>query len=82
LDQEGNPTVREATMGSLLNMVDTNNRWVYQGTATTPPCKASVYWNVLTTVYPISEKHLSAAEKQLLRGEGGWLAQTGNWRQT
>jgi hypothetical protein len=36
-----------------MMMVDTRNRWVYKGSVTTPPCATMVYWNVLTTVYPI-----------------------------
>lgn len=42
------------TYGDLMQMVDSNNRWVYKGSVTTPPCGRFVYWNVLSTVYPIS----------------------------
>jgi len=38
-----------------LNM---NNRWVYKGSVTTPPCATFVMWNVLSDVYPISQHHL------------------------
>jgi len=44
--------------GELIMMVDTNNRWVYKGSVTTPPCAQTVYWNVVRTVYPIKQKHL------------------------
>lgn len=53
-----NPIVAEVPYGDLMMMVDTNNRWVYKGSVTTPPCKTLVYWNVLRTVYPIKKKHL------------------------
>lgn len=43
----------------LLSLVDTENRWVYRGSVTTPPCAENVYWNVMSTVYPIKEKHVN-----------------------
>ena len=47
-----------ALYGNLMQMVDNKNRWVYKGSVTTPPCARYVYWNVLSTVYPISRRHL------------------------
>lgn len=46
------------TYGDLMELVDNENRWVYKGSVTTPPCGRFVYWNVLSTIYPISIKHL------------------------
>ena len=46
------------TYGSLMEMVEFNKRWVYKGSVTTPACATYVYWNVLSTIYPISQKHL------------------------
>jgi carbonic anhydrase len=43
---------------NLINLMDWNNRWVYKGSVTTPPCETMVYWNVLATVYPVKQKHL------------------------
>lgn len=51
--------------GDLQMMVDTNNRWTYRGSVTTPPCAQNVYWNVLRTVYPIKERHLLGFKKRL-----------------
>lgn len=76
------PVVNLVTYGDLMTMVDTDNRWVYKGSVTTPPCAQSVYWNVLYTIYPISQKHLDQMRAHLSRGEGGNLAVTGNWRDT
>lgn len=45
--------------GALMEMVDSENRWIYKGSVTTPPCGRFVYWNVLSTIYPISAKHLA-----------------------
>jgi carbonic anhydrase len=36
-----------------MMMVDMDDRWVYRGSVTTPPCTTQVYWNVLRTIYPI-----------------------------
>jgi carbonic anhydrase len=61
-------------------MVDNKNRWVYKGSVTTPPCATNVYWNVLSTIYPISKRHLEQFKLQLNRGEEGKLDDYGNWR--
>lgn len=53
-DTEGNPRVDLVSYGSLMTLVDTDNRWVYKGSVTTPPCHTLVYWNVVRKVYPIS----------------------------
>lgn len=50
----GSPIVDMVTYGSLMEMVDSNNRWIYKGSVTTPPCATFVYWNVLSTIYPVS----------------------------
>ena len=54
LSNQNDPKVNLVTYGDLMMMADMNNRWVYKGSVTTPPCDTFVYWNVLTTVYPIS----------------------------
>ena len=53
--------------GDLLSIVDFHNRWVYQGSVTTPPCAQKVFWNELSTVYPISKQTLDNFRKQLDR---------------
>ena len=65
-----------------MNLVDSDNRWIYKGSVTTPPCATFVYWNVLSTVYPISQKHLDQFKAQLNLGENGQLASRGNYRET
>jgi len=67
--------------GNLMEMVDSNNRWVYAGSVTTPPCARFVYWNVLSTIYPVSKKHLDQFKAQLAPLEGGNLADYGNYRE-
>jgi len=58
-------SVEEIPYGNLMMMVDMNNRWTYKGSVTTPPCAQNVYWNVVATVYPISEKHFRQFRQQL-----------------
>ena len=36
-----------------MNAINLQDRWIYQGSYTEPPCNTGVYWNVLRTVYPI-----------------------------
>lgn len=47
-----NMTLRPYTVkyGDLLYLLDTDKRWVYTGSVTTPPCLTKVYWNVLRTI--------------------------------
>jgi len=64
-----------------MNLVDFSNRWVYKGSVTTPPCAEYVYWNVLSTIYPISKEHLDLFRAQLARAADVKLDETGNWRE-
>lgn len=59
-DVSGVPTVypKEVTLGELMSVVNTGDRWVYKGSLTTPPCTEGIYWNVVKTVYPIKKYHL------------------------
>jgi len=49
--------------GDLINVVDFHNRWVYQGSVTTPPCAQKVFWNELSTIYPITQETLTNFKK-------------------
>ena len=80
LTKTNDPVQSLITYGDLMNMVDTDNRYVYKGSVTTPPCGQSVYWNVLSTVYPISQRHVDLFKQQLARADQGNLDSTGNWR--
>lgn len=76
---DSSPIVPEITYGDLMMMVDMENRWVYRGSVTTPPCSTQVYWNVLRTIYPIRQKHLDQFRSILSLGKND-LAKSGNWR--
>ena len=58
-DESGDAIVSDMILyGNLMEMVNSNKRWIYKGSVTTPPCATFVYWNVLSTIYPVSQKHL------------------------
>jgi len=61
------PVSNLVAYGDLVNLVDFHNRWVYQGSVTTPPCAQKVFWNELSTIYPISQTTLDNFKKQLDR---------------
>lgn len=54
-DESGDAIVSDMILyGNLMEMVNSNKRWMYKGSVTTPPCATYVYWNVLSTIYPVS----------------------------
>lgn len=78
LDDQEDPIASEIPFGQLMNMVDTNNRWSYKGSLTTPPCSKTIYFNILTKVYPIKERHVEMFKKHL--GKVSGLREKGNYR--
>jgi len=69
--------------GELVDALDFKNRYVYNGTATTPPCNLIIYWNVLNKVYPMKQKHLDQYLKvQMARASKASIKRTGNFRVT
>jgi carbonic anhydrase len=76
---EAEPVVDVVSYGAIMEMADFENRWVYKVSVTTPPCAINVYWNVLSTVYPIKQEHLTAFKARLDAGTPG-LAALGNYR--
>ena len=47
LNLQTESNTREIPFGELMAIIDTNNRWVYKGSLTTPPCSKTVYFNIL-----------------------------------
>ena len=70
----------EVPFGELMALLDTNNRWVYKGSLTTPPCSKTIFFNVLYKVYPIKQYHVSMFKSQLDRVHN--LEEKGNFRMT
>ena len=75
---QANPIVPEIPYGKLMMMADMDNRWVYKGSVTTPPCDTYVYWNVVRRVHPLKQRHLDLF-KEILKLGG--LEKTGNYRE-
>lgn len=77
---KNDPKVAKVPYGDLMEAMNWNERWMYKGSVTTPPCTQSVYWNVFKRVLPIKQKHLDLFKNtQLARGAND-LKTTGNWR--
>jgi carbonic anhydrase len=74
-----NPTVDLVSYGNLMTLANFNERWVYKGSVTTPPCATNVYWNVVSTIYPVKQKYVDQFKTQLAKVTG--LDKTGNWRE-
>lgn len=81
LEDLKDPISKDIPFAKLMNSIDTNNRWVYNGSLTTPPCTKNIYWNVAATIYPIQAKHLTLFRDMLARGDNK-LKETGNFRVT
>ena len=68
-------------MEAAMKAIDLENRYVYKGSHTIPPCSKHVYWNVLSTVYKIHSKHVNAFAKKLKSSEIETEGKEGNWRE-
>ena len=82
LNWDNNKTsiVSEVSYGDFMMMVDTDKRWTYKGSVTTPPCAQNVYWNILTTVYPIKQKNLDQFKFLLKNNPKYNILEGGNYR--
>lgn len=61
-----------------MAMLDTNNRWVYKGSLTTPPCSKTIFFNILYKVYPIKQYHVNMFKQHLSKVP--LLRERGNYR--
>ena len=60
------PNVDYLNFKSFMNMIDFEDRWIYHGSLTEPPCTEGVYWNVIRTVFPIRLEDLESIKRKLL----------------
>jgi carbonic anhydrase len=72
----GEPTAQYVPYADLMMMVDFNNRYVYQGSVTTPKCAQKVFWNQIDTIYPIQQRHVEQFKRQLAREVGVYAPNT------
>lgn len=49
------PVVDTVRFGQMMDTVDFDNRWMYKGSRTVPPCNQFILWNVIKKVYPIKQ---------------------------
>jgi carbonic anhydrase len=57
-----------------MELANFEDRWIYKGSVTTPPCDKFVYWNVLRRIHPIKIDQLAMFKEKLRLNE----AQIGN----
>ena len=62
-DDLAEPIVDQIGLGQLLKIVDFEDRWVYKGTETFPPCENFVYWNIPRRIFPIRIKEFARFRK-------------------
>jgi hypothetical protein len=53
-----NPVVDHIPIGKLMSMIDMNERWIYKGSETVPPCDTFALWQIPRRIYPIKQRHL------------------------
>lgn len=75
----------EVALGELMSVINTNDRWVYKGSLTTPGCLEGLYWNFVKTVYPIKPHHMAAYRSAMYKHgthskTASSLFEKGNWR--
>jgi carbonic anhydrase len=69
-------------LANMMKYADMNNRWSYKGSLTTPPCSKTVFFNVMRTVWPIKQRHLTAFHNLMTsHGKGAFFTKAdGNHR--
>ena len=77
-DDLGDPVVDLISFGELMNIVKFDQRWVYKGSQTQPPCDQFVYWNVIRRVLPITPEQLALFKTKLESKEATLGAKTNN----
>ena len=65
--EDSEPVVDEISFGKLMNILEFNQRWVYRGSTTSPPCSEGVYWNVLKRVLPITPEAYAKYQEHLAK---------------
>lgn len=48
-----------------MSGVDLKRRWIYKGSETIPPCREGIYWNVIETIYPVTNADLARVTDKL-----------------
>ena len=63
-----------------MSVFDLDDRWIYLGSSTIPPCKELAYWNIPRKVYPIPLKYLVVIKSMYKQKEDTMLKSPTNSR--
>lgn len=76
----------EVFFSTVTQLVEENNRWVYKGSLSMPPCTGPFYVQVFHRILPIKEEYLELIQKWQQSPDRGQanpsLFETGNYRET
>jgi len=62
-----------------MSIVDLEDRWIYKGGKTFPPCDGIVYWNVVRRIYPMKIEEFTKYKAKMQKYEH-LIGNTGNNR--
>lgn len=80
--EDKDPTVESVFFGKLMAMVAMNERWIYKGSMTYPPCNQFVYWNIINRVFPVSQEIVDLVGAKLAKTGINTEGTGGNYRVT
>lgn len=58
-------TANRLGLKKVMGHVDLENRWIYKGSTTFPPCDRFVYWNVAEKIYPVPQAFIDKFKAKL-----------------
>lgn len=50
------PVVDTVSIGKMMSTVNLDDRWIYKGSRTVPPCNQFILWQVIQQVYPVKQE--------------------------
>lgn len=66
-DHQNEVFVTNIALKNVMEGINMEDRWVYEGSYTEPPCNPGVYWNVVRTIYPISLDTLEKVKHKMVK---------------
>lgn len=69
-DADGEPVVDLVTYGQVMDLANFEDRWIYKGSVTTPPCDKYVYWNVIRRIHPIKIQVFNQFKEKMQQNKG------------
>jgi len=65
LELDFEPKMSIPNFKEVMDVFNFDEKWIYKGSSTQPPCKQYAYWQVLRTVYPMKDKYLKGMRYML-----------------